>query len=83
MSRLAIYEGESTVEDLIYQLNAHGASALVLSILPQQEVTRIHKDKEHVVVVSQAVLRFNDYQTYEHYAPRLNLPKLASKKYYK
>ena len=75
MSRLALYEGESTVEDLVYQLNAHGASALVLSILPLAEVTRVYKDKDYIVVVSQAVLRFNDYQTYEHYAPRLNLPQ--------
>ena len=83
MSRLVIYEQEGTVEELIYQLIAHDASALVLSILPQQEVTRVYKDKEYVVVVSQAVLRFNDYQTYEHYAPRLNLPELTSREYYK
>ena len=82
MSRLALYEGESTVEDLVYQLNAHGASALVLSILPLAEVTRVYKDKDYIVVVSQAVLRFNDYQTYKHYAPRLNLPELTSKEYF-
>lgn len=82
MSRLAIYEQEGTVKELIYRLDAHGAAALVLSILPLREVTRVYKGKDYVVDVSQAVLRFNDYSTYSHYAPRLNLPELTSKEYY-